>query len=83
MNARYLNFDDRKKLEQLYLDGKKVSEIANELKVHESTIYRELDRGSTGSLDNNGRIGYSSEIGQLALQSSLKHQKTAFKSAKN
>ena len=83
MNARYLNFDDRKKLEQLYLDGKKVPEIATELKVHESTIYRELDRGSTGSLDNNGRIGYSSEIGQLALQSSLKHQKTAFKSAKN
>lgn len=83
MNARYLNFDDRKKLEQLYLDGKKVPEIANELKVHESTIYRELDRGSTGSLDNNGRIGYSSEIGQLALQSSLKHRKTAFKSAEN
>lgn len=83
MNARYLNFSDRKKLEQMYLDGKKVPEIAAELKVHEYTVYRELDRGAIGSLDNNGRIGYSSELGQIALQSRLKHRRLNLRKAED
>ena len=74
MKPRYLNYDDRKRIEKMYFCGKEICEIASELSVHESTIYRELERGSTKVLDRNGRIGYSADIGQMTLQNRLKHR---------
>lgn len=42
MTCRYLTLEDRRSLEQLYSQGAGLSDIANSLKVHIATIYREL-----------------------------------------
>lgn len=42
---RVLDHEDRRVIEALYNKGIRVSEIAKELRVHRSTIYRELKRG--------------------------------------
>ena len=56
MKKRHLELKDREKLERLYAKGRRVEEIAAELKVHRSTIYNELRRGDTGEMDENGRV---------------------------
>lgn len=61
MTCRYLTFEDRKSIEALYAANTSLVEIASKLGVHLATIYREMTRGSTGELDNNGRSGYSIE----------------------
>ncbi|HJB47288.1 MAG TPA: helix-turn-helix domain-containing protein [Candidatus Mediterraneibacter surreyensis] len=40
-----LKFEDRKKIEALYAQGKTVDEIALIIGVHSATMYRELERG--------------------------------------
>lgn len=40
-----LKFEDRKKIEELYAQGKTVDEIALIIGVHSATMYRELERG--------------------------------------
>ena len=72
ITCKYLTYEDRKTLEQLYADGAELSDIAKLLNVHISTIYRELARGGTGVLDKNGRIGYEAELAQRATLESLK-----------
>lgn len=42
--------------------------------MHISTIYRELNRGSTGELDANGRAGYDAELAQKKMLESLKRR---------
>ena len=54
----------RKNLEALYADGEGLTDIASELGARLAAVYRELTRGGTGELDNNGRCGYSAELGQ-------------------
>lgn len=56
---KYLSLQDRKKIEALYASGSKPNDIAAEIGVHLATIYRELARGYTGELDDNGRRGYN------------------------
>lgn len=80
MTCRYLTFDDRKSLEALYAAGAALPDIAAKLGVHLATIYRELTRGGTGELDENGRIGYKAELAQKTVQESIKrrgHRKPA------
>jgi len=80
MTCRYMTFDDRKKLEELYAKGEELAALANSLGVHLATIYRELARGYTGELDANGRSGYSADIAQKTVQDSIKrrgHRKPA------
>lgn len=72
MTCRYLTLEDRRSLEQLYSQGAGLSDIANSLKVHIATVYRELARGDTGELNKHGREGYSAEVAQKAFQDSLK-----------
>lgn len=72
MSARYLNFEDRKKIGTLYDSGAKISDIAKALGVSQATIYRELKRGAVRELDRNGRIGYSAERGQTTLNESYR-----------
>lgn len=74
MTFRYLTFDDRKKLENLYIHGEDLCTIANHIGVHLATIYRELMRGYTGELDINGRNGYSADIAQKTILTNLKHR---------
>jgi len=51
LKKRHLALKDREKLERLYAKGRRVEEIAADLKVHRSTIYNELRRGETGEMD--------------------------------
>ena len=74
MKCRYLTFDDRKKIEALYVSGASLAAIADTLGVHLVTIYRELARGSCGDLDKNGREKYSAEAAQKAFLESMKRR---------
>lgn len=74
ITCRYFTYDDRKQLEDRYNAGTALTEIADSLGVHLSTIYRELNRGNTGELDANGRAGYSAELAQKAMLESLKRR---------
>ena len=69
---KYLIFEDRKKIEELYAAGERPVVIASRLGVCFATIYRELKRGYTGSNDDNMRPGYSAEIAELSLQNSFR-----------
>lgn len=80
MKFRYLTYDDRKRIEALYGSGLTLANIACELGVHLATIYRELTRGGTGELDDNGRCGYSADLAQKTVQKNIKrrgHRKLA------
>lgn len=63
---RYLTFEDRKKIEAWHLLGDRPVDIAARLSVHHTTIYKELQRGATGTLDVNQREGYSAELSEEA-----------------
>lgn len=67
MKKRRLELKDRRELEALYLQGKSLVEIANVLQVNRSTIYNELARGGTCTMDANGRRGYSAELAQRRM----------------
>lgn len=69
---KYLTFEDRKKIEEMYTAGERPVVIASRLGVCFATIYRELKRGYTGSNDDNMRPGYSAEIAELSLQNSFR-----------
>lgn len=64
---RYLTLADREKLEELYLAGERVQDIADKLGVHVATVYKELRRGETGELDRNMRREYSAKTAQRRL----------------
>jgi len=72
MGFRLLTYEDRKSLEALYKKGEGLPTIAEELGVNLATIYREVSRGDTGEMDENGRNGYSAEIAQKAVQQNRK-----------
>lgn len=74
MTCRYLTYEGRKNLEALYADGGSLTYIASKLGVHLATVYRELTRGGTGELDNNGRCGYSAELGQKRVSENFKRR---------
>lgn len=74
ITCRYITYEDRKHLEQLYSAGAAISDIAVTLNIHISTAYREIAKGNTGTLDENGRFGYDAEIAQKATQESLKRR---------
>ena len=71
---RYLTFEDRKKIEACHLLGDRPVDIAARLSVHHTTIYKELQRGATGTLDVNQREGYSAELAERRLRESFKRR---------
>jgi len=70
----YLSLEDRQTIEAMYGNGASVVEIASRLCCPETTIYRELRRGDTGTLDKYQRNGYSAVLGQRALQLAFKRR---------
>lgn len=74
MTCRNLTHEDRKILEKLYSNGMSLPAIADILGVHLATIYRELARGDTGEMDENGRSGYDAETAQKNLIKHLKNR---------
>lgn len=71
---RYLTFEDRKKIEAWHLLGDRPVDIAARLSVHHTTIYKELQRGATGTLDANQREGYNAELAERRLHESFKRR---------
>jgi IS30 family transposase len=74
ITCRYFTYEDRKRLEELYAAGDTLSSIAATFGVHLATVYREINRGSTGDLDANGRAEYSAEVAQKAMLENLKRR---------
>lgn len=64
--GKHLSQNDRIKMETMLNSGHKVTEIAEYLHVHRSTIYREKKRGeyTHGNSDYTEEIRYSSDLGQ-------------------
>ena len=65
--AKHMTLEERKVLEARYNAGQSVPGIANAMGFNFSTIYKELKRGDTGKMDQNGRAGYSAVLGQQRL----------------
>lgn len=59
-----VTYEERRKIENLYLAEKTVKEIADAIGKDISTVYRELRRGDTGQLDRNCNPQYSAELAQ-------------------
>lgn len=70
--------DDRRAIERAYLGGATVDEIAAEVGVARSTIYREIARGYTGAVDENGRPAYSAATAQRAAVASVSNRGRPF-----
>ena len=71
---RYLTLSDREALEAHYLQGERVQDIADRLGVHVATVYKELKRGDTGSLDRNMRPEYSAKLAQQRLAENFRRR---------
>lgn len=69
---KYLKYEERRVIEELYNAGFSISEISNLTKTHISTIYREIARGALEEPGNGGKCKYSAEKGQLMFEASLK-----------
>lgn len=67
-----ITYDERKKIEQLYNNGLSPADIAMEIGVHISTMYRELGKGGDGTLDCNARCKYSADLAESKAAQSLK-----------
>lgn len=74
MAYRYLTLEDRKAIEEQYSSGNRPLDIAISLGVHTATIYHELQRGSTGELDEHARPVYSADLAQKHVQESIKRR---------
>lgn len=61
-----IRLEERQLLQAMYDAGTPITEIADKLGVHKTTVYAELNRGCTFKALSNGRIGYSAEIAQAA-----------------
>ena len=71
---KLLSYNDRKRLEVMYLNNERPSDIAAKLGVHTATVYKELQRGNTGNFDKNLRSEYSAEVAQRTITESLKNR---------
>ena len=69
---KYLTLEDRKKISEMYESEARVVDIAYRIGCHPSTIYDELRRGDTGTLDKNQRHGYDPVKGQKAAMEAIR-----------
>ena len=71
---KHLTKNDRLRIEKWQRRGLKPPQIAEKLRVHVSTIYRELKRGETGGLDRNLRKAYNPVLAQQHVQENFKRR---------
>ena len=71
---KHLTKTDRLRIEKWLKMGMKPREVADKLRVHVSTIYRELKRGETGGLDRNLRKAYNPVLAQQRVQENFKRR---------
>ena len=71
---KYLTYENRLQLSQMYTNGKSSMEIATALGVHVATIYLEIKRGYTGEVDENNRPVYSAEKAEAQTRENVKRK---------
>ena len=65
LKYRVVDEEVRAEIARLYKAGWKVGDIANAVGLHETSVYRELNRGMTDKLDENGRFEYDIDKARL------------------
>ena len=65
---------DRKLIADMYAKGNRAEDIAAKIGASPATVYRELDRGATGELDDNQRPVYDAKLGERAYQDALRRR---------
>lgn len=71
---RYLGPAERAEIERLHNGGAPAAVIAERVCAHVATIYRELQNGYTGAVDEYGRRVYSAEIAQRTFERNIKRR---------
>ncbi len=71
---KHLSQTDRLKIEKALREGKKPKQIAKEIRVHISTIYREIERGKYEhrNSDWTTEFRYSSDLAEMRYQENLR-----------
>lgn len=65
MKYRLMDDSMRGTIAEMYRAGSRVPEIAAAVGLHETSVYREINRGLTDELDENGRFVYDPEKARL------------------
>lgn len=69
-----ITFDDRKAIAALYKKGVTIAEISEAAGIPKKTLYSELKRGDTGSLDQNQRPAYDPVLAQKTYQENIRRR---------
>ena len=69
---RYLGPSERAEIERLHNGGAPAAVIAEKVGYHVATIYRELQNGYNGTVDEYGRRVYSAEVAQRTFEGNIK-----------
>ena len=70
---KYISYDQRKTIAEMWAGGARPLDIAEVLGVHVSSVYHELRRGVTGE-QHNGRDVYDADIAQTTLNERFKRR---------
>lgn len=65
LKYKVVDNEARMEIARLYSGGWKVGDIAEAVGLHETSVYRELNRGMTDRLDANGRFAYDIDKARL------------------
>lgn len=65
MKYRLMDDTMRATIAEMYRAGSRVPEIAAAVGLHETSVYREINRGLTDELDENGRFIYDPDKARL------------------
>lgn len=74
MRYKYITYQERQRISARYLNDERVADIAAALGLSLTSVYRELKRGETGSLDRNQRMAYDPTLAQRRTQENLKRR---------
>ncbi len=68
---KILDFEDRLQIERFLNKGISPQKIAYMLGVSQSTVYRELQRGDTGEMNDDYQRIYSAELGERNFKENM------------
>lgn len=68
---RIITRQERKRIEEMYAEGKSIYKISFLLGRPTNSVYLEIQRGYTGQLDKNGRKEYSAALSEERLAKNI------------
>ena len=71
---RYLGPNERAEIEKLHNGGAPAAVIAGRIGAHVATVYRELQNGYTGDVDEYGRKVYKADLAQENFERNIKRR---------